>query len=480
MGTPDRDERLWVAPSAGGEELGTRDKPFGDIGRALSRARPGQTVVLACGVYEGDRTIQHSGTMESPISIVAEKAGGVVVSGCWFFYDVSDVVVSGLVFRDAPAGAVSLMGACSRNALRDLVFEGCSLRKRPAATLYLGGSGGRCNMIERCVFRHAGPESDDGLAVDRASVAVMVAQGDREGGMANEDLIVRGNTFTNYGFGVMVGTQDDAAGQYGHRLEHNTFEGCRGEAITVKCGDTTVIGNAITGAGRAGVALRAGMSSSVIGNRIRGCGTGIRLCGAAHTVAHNCSADCGEQAVHVSGAAGPGLEAASAVLVERNTVVDCGNPAGGAACGIRTDPGTSCIVRANLFAGPGLPYREPSDARDPSVLPSMFVDNVATQGAFEAAGCRRQDVVFADRSGRDYRNDSGYGAEGWSATAEAPHADAESGEEDYRAAMADGAESASESSAAAEDLVSGGQDADPAGRGLFFAEPQDGEHPADA
>jgi hypothetical protein len=375
------------------------------------------------------------------------------------------------------------MGACCRNALRDLVFEGCSRLKRPAATLYLGGAGASCNVIERCMFRHAEPEPDENLAVEHASVALMVAQGDREDGMANVDFVLRGNTFVNYGFGVMVGTQDDATGQYGHRLEHNTFEGCRGDAITVKCGDTTVTGNAIDRAGRSGIALLAGMSSTIIGNRIRDCGTGIRLCGSAHTVAHNCIVGCAEQAVHVWAATGVGLDAASVVLVERNTVVDCGDAASGAACGVRTDPGTSCIVRGNLFSGPGVPYREPAAVRGAQVLPSLFVDNIAAQGATEVAGCRRHEVVFTDRSRSDLRNDSGYGADGWSATAEAPSAEADTADEGYRAAMADAAEAATESSAAAEDLVGGdegdGQGDDAVGKGLFFAEPQDGEHPAD-
>ena len=126
---------LWVAPNGETAGNGSFEEPFGRIPDALSRARPGQTVVLKEGTYPGDATIQSSGSIDMPIRIVAaEESKAVILGGCWYLYDVCDLIVSGLTFRDAPQGAISVMGACERNRFERIRFENCG--RLPAASCY--------------------------------------------------------------------------------------------------------------------------------------------------------------------------------------------------------------------------------------------------------------------------------------------------------------------------------------------------------
>src|SRR5512136_894987 len=107
---------LWISPQAKSGGDGTHENPFRDIERAIAIVKPGMTLLLRAGVYCGDRTFDISGTLHQPIRIAAEPGAAVEIkSACWFFYDVSDVIVSGLVFREAPNSALSVIGACSRN-----------------------------------------------------------------------------------------------------------------------------------------------------------------------------------------------------------------------------------------------------------------------------------------------------------------------------------------------------------------------------
>jgi hypothetical protein len=397
---------LWVSPSAKKDGDGTRENPFCDIDRALAIVKPGTTIVLGRGVYAGDTTFDISGTVHQPIRIVADRDADVEIrSACWFFYDVSDVIISGLTFRDAPLGAVSAVGACCRNRFAHLRFINCGRRDETACTLFFGGSGGSCNVVEHCRFER--PVSGRTAARDSGSksIGLMVSEGDTEGGDPLVDHVFRKNHFVNYDYGILIGTGDAPAGQYGHRVEHNTLEQCSTGGILVKCSDTTVRGNRVERCLMSGISIGAGASSIVESNRILDCASGIVVRGNGHTVANNCIVRCGE-AIGVKGAA-------SNILIESNTCVDNGHgPKDGAGriAGVCLEPGATAVIRRNLFSGQGRPY---AGAEEGGRDRSLVVENIACGQCEAMQGATAAVVAFKNASGDDFTNDSGYGACGW-------------------------------------------------------------------
>jgi len=432
---------LWISPQAGSGGDGTHENPFGDIGRALLIVNPGMTIVLTAGVYCRDTTFDISGTIHQPIRIAADPGADVeILKACWFFYDVSDIIVSGLTFRDATAGAVSVIGACARNRFDSLRFVNCGTRDTASCTLFFGGSGGSCNMVENCRFERAVAGTAAARDSAAASIGLMISEGDSDGGAPLVDHVLRKNYFVNYDYGILIGTGDAPAGQYGHIVEHNTVEQCRDEGILVKCGDTTVRGNRVLRCRNHSLFIGAGRDSVVESNRIVDCGSGIQVNGDGHTVANNCIVRCGNEAIGINGASKTqGRRAASNILVENNTCVDCGTLLGdnGSArvAGVRIDSGTTSIVRQNLFYGEGKPYTG-ADTTAPhnGKKSSLIIENIAAGRCEAMEGAAVAAVAFKNASGDDFTNDSGCGASGGVLTPDTfePEVDSVDETNDYR------------------------------------------------
>lgn len=400
---------LWVSSSADGGGDGTHENPFGDVGRAITIVKPGMTLLLRAGEYRGDRTFDISGTIHQPIRIAAEPGAAVEIkAACWFFYDVSDVIVSGLVFRDTPYGALSVIGGCSRNRFDNLRFINCGTCDDPSCTLFFGGSGGSCTMVENCRFERPALRN-----AARASVGLMVGEGDEDGGEPIIDHVFRRNYFVNYDYGILVGASDAPAGQYGHVVEHNTVEQCGSGGIFVKCSDTTVRGNRVARCAGSGISIVAGRDSVVESNRVVECGSGVLVNGRGHTVANNCLVRCGK-AVRVNAAPkSKDDRALSNILIENNTFVDNGNKSVGGAgrvAGVRIDAGVTAIVRRNLFSGEGKPYA--AAAADSKKIRSLIIDNISTNGCEAMEGAAAAEVAFKNAGSGDFTNDSGFGATG--------------------------------------------------------------------
>lgn len=462
----DPNDIVWVSPESDEPETGTPTMPFTDVGRALAAAKPGQTILLRAGEYCADSTLQNSGTIDRPINIRPETPGSVTVRGaCWYLYDASDLVITGIAFRDCPGGALSAVGASSRNSLRELTFVNCGLEHRPACTLFFGGAGAECNVIEQCSFTHDSPESPDNLTTSRASVALILGNGSAGDQALNRDFVVRDCVFTNYGYAVIVGTSDNAGSYLGHVIERNRIEDTRGDAITVRCSDTIVRANQIVRTGRAAVTLTAGSSSVVENNRIVDCETGVQITGQAHTVQGNCLVRCGGAGMHVvAGAAGG--DDTGVVLVHRNTLVDC------SAIGVLLDSGTSAIVDSNHFAGPATPYTvPPAPPRGSDLLPSVCSNNALSHGAPDVAGATRREVTFADPSSGDYSSDCPAGASGW--VLDLKDLPGEDADEEYRVAMAEGAEEADEHRREVDELLDEEEPGESPARGYFFPDNED-------
>ena len=401
---------LWISPSANGSGDGTFENPFGAIEGALAVVKPGTTIMLKGGVYRRDATFDISGTLHQPIRIVAEQGADVEVrNACWFFYDVTDLIVSNLTFRDAPSGAVSVIGACSRNRFDNLRFIGCGVRAEKSCTFFFGGSGGSCNAVENCRFERAPLKP-------MAAAAIMVSEGNGEGGAPLTNHVFRKNRIVNYDYGILAGTSDAPAGQFGHIIEYNTLEQCRVEGILVKCGDTVVRGNRVVGCLHRSISISAGNGSVVASNRILDCAHGIAVHGNGHSITNNCIVRCGSEAVRVCGPA-------SNILVENNTCIDCGTPEGSSGtarvAGVRIDAGTTSIVRQNLFYGEGKPVAYDGDPAQPEGKKTLFIKDNAAAGRCKAIdGAVAAKAVFKNGGDGDFTNDSGYGAGGWVLTPE--------------------------------------------------------------
>jgi len=434
---------LWVASGNIGRGEGTYEHPFGSLEGALAITVPGSTIVLKKGIFTGDVTFDISGDFDNPIRIAAEADGEVIISGaCWFFYDVCDLVVTGFTFRDSPHGSVSIMGACLRNRFADLEFINCGAGKSASCTLFFGGAGGSCNLVENCRFER---NASNALRTpEKATIGLMVGEGDRANGAPITDHIIRRNRFVNYDYGILIGSDDAEAGQCGHIVEYNSVEDCSFEGILVKCGDTTVRGNLVVRCRINSIEIGAGTGSIIEANRLVDCGNGIAIYGADHTVAGNCVVRCGNHAVHAcAGSTSPLRNASLNLIIEGNTGVDCGTPSPGAEriAGVLIDAGTSCVVERNLFSGPGIP------CAGAGISGSVLVaDNLASHSCKAMNGVAPGDVTFTCSDGDDYSNESGYGAHGWMVLPEGfnPRQDALGESEGYTEALPEDAVNAEE------------------------------------
>jgi hypothetical protein len=392
------------------------------VDSALEHLEPGKTLVLKQGIYDGDVTIQVSGTARKPIRIAADDDADVQISGgCWFLYDTSDLIISNLTFKNTPHGALSVIGKCNRNRFEQLQFLGCGTAGKASCTMYFGGSGGSDNIVENCTF-----EADDNLLQKSAgeSIALMISEGDLDGGDPVRNHIIRKNRFSKYGYGVLVGSSNTSANQYGHIIEYNRIDACTRDGIYVKCGDTQVRGNCLENCPGNSISVLAGCSSVVESNRIVNCKNGIRINGAGHSLTNNCIVRTGIAAVTACAAQGE-LEAASNLFIESNTFIDCGadpENAGTGCSGIRAEPGTSCIIRNNLVYGTGTPLHIVSTeelssdtAELPVTAPSAQIfanENAVSVQYSSQSGFKPISVTFADKS-ESFENATGFGAQGW-------------------------------------------------------------------
>ncbi len=418
---------IWVSARESAVEEGSYENPYGSISKAVESAQPGQIVVLKAGTYTGDVTIQKSGSIDKPIRIIAEDGADVqCVGSCWFLYDVSDVICSGIVFKDSPGLALSVIGRCMRNRFEFLRFIDCSIGRENACTFYFGGSGQACNTVESCAFEGSAPP--DG-SQPSASIGLLIAEGDFQEGSPNRNYIISKNVFSRYGYGVIIGSRDSIEGEYGHRIENNSIDNCAFEGIMVKCGDTLVKGNVIRNCSRHSISIAAGTGSILEDNRILDCAWGIRVAGKGHSIANNCIIRCGEDAVDVMSAPSPEIAGATNIIIEQNTFVGWGEFRKKNGCCIRINPDATCVVRKNLFYGKGTPFclddsgkASPGQPGAPS--PSggknfLITDNKSSGDCERADGCTPAEVAFKSIAFDNYTNDSGYGAHGWMLSPEA-------------------------------------------------------------
>ena len=418
---------IWVSSHNNGQGEGSFEHPYASVAKAIECALPGQTVVLKSGIYTGNVTISNGGAIDKPLRIMAQEDGLVQWrESCWYFYDVSDIICSGIVFKDSPDMAMAVMGKCERNRFERMKFVNCSFMKENACTFFFGGSGQACNVVESCEFE--GPADIPAMQDKTAGVPVgiLIAEGDFQGGEPNRDFIISKNSVTRYGYGILVGSQDSTLDEYGHQVTYNKIEHCIAEGIMAKCGDTLVKGNNIRYCAHS-ISLAAGTGSIVEDNRILDCEKGIRVAGIGHTVSNNCIIRCLGGAISVLSGSMPQSPAASNAVIEHNTMIDWDDNGVSNATAILIEPGTSSVIRKNLFCGKGRPYAVVGQAVNKkakqaliSLSKTLLVKDNAVCGLGEPLdGAVSATVSFVSAPLDNYTNDSGYGARGWMLSPEA-------------------------------------------------------------
>ncbi|MCL2690061.1 MAG: right-handed parallel beta-helix repeat-containing protein [Chitinispirillia bacterium] len=401
---------IWVCADSDGSDMGTYENPFSSISAALKKAAPGQNVILMPGIYDGDETIEISGTIKEPVHITASGTGEVIIErGCWYFYDTSDLVVSGLTFKNAPNGAIYVVGNCLRNRFHNINFIDCGSTDKASCTFYFGGSGARFNLVESCNFIRSNLNSADELSAKNVVVGLMVSDGDSDNPLTNH--IIRRNNFCNYDKAVIFGAGTLPEFESGHIAEYNKIENCSFAGIAVTCGDVQIRGNLIAGCASAGIALARGGYSIVENNRVSASSLGITVNGAGHTVINNCFVRCQFAAVTACGVLGIS-EPAENLFIQNNTVINCGGADNGS--GIIVELGASCIVQKNLFYGTagicGCQGGKADSTDNPQVIMS---DNLASHNSRQIDGVSIGDIAFSKFSDDNFQNESGYGAAGW-------------------------------------------------------------------
>ena len=404
---------LWVIPADENGGQGTFERPFGRIATALSKAKPGQVIVLRAGNYPGDVNVETSGNFDKPLYFVADKGADVIISGaCWYFYDVCDIIVSGLAFNDSPLGSIAVLGSCERNRFENLSFKNCGDPQKASCTLFFGGGGAACNIVEYCHFDRPAPVTAAlKKSPDTMTVGLMISEGDAHEGKPITNHVIRRNRFSNYDYGILIGAEDATMRQYGHIVAYNTIDNCIAEGIMVKCGDTQVKGNVITACPNNSISVVTGEGSVVEDNRIVDCGLGIRVGGRGHTVSNNCLIRCGREAIRVMEKNGANGIATQNIIIEQNTCAGWSNNNPSARPGICIEAASSIIIKKNMFWGSGAPYC--FIGAGISKEKHLISDNISAGSCATPDGVMAGQLEFGSKEQDNYDNDTGYGAAGW-------------------------------------------------------------------
>lgn len=264
-----------------------------DLNSTVAKAQPGQTIVIANGVYNDvSLKVVAVGTLESPITIKAETAGEVIIKGkSTLKIGGEHLVIEGLHFKDG------------------------ELTKTPVITFKEGGKAARYCRLTNCVIDNYKPEDrflksdwvnlygdhnqiDHCTFTNKYNAGLMLAvklSGKEEHHYHKIDhnhFLNRPRLGSNGGETVRIGTSTYSLKSAKVEFSNNYFEHCSGEVeiLSVKSTDNVISGNVFYEC-EGVLALRHGNNNvvthnSFIGNNVPNTG-GIRVINAGHTVTNN-------------------------------------------------------------------------------------------------------------------------------------------------------------------------------------------------
>jgi|GEM_PF-2302984 len=302
-------KNIWVNPSAESGGDGSLDFPYSKIQTALNEATAGSTIALFPGIYEENLTIRDlCGLPEAPITISALNQNGyeVVSHAEWYFYSVNDFVIKGITFKKTSGSAISMVGESHRNSIKDCAFDECG--ETSECVVFLGGSGGDCNVIENCKF--SAPQNC------KNHIAVMISQSvdlEDDATACSKNVSVRFCAFENCITAIVAGSGDDVSFMpSAHEICGNLFENCQ-NAIKLKTGAARICGN-IFRSNQTAINHISGFENEIFENRFENCQNAV-ICGEDATISGNLFVDSSISAE------GKSAENSLSVLICENTFV---------------------------------------------------------------------------------------------------------------------------------------------------------------
>lgn len=296
--TPQANAQMSSTMTAGAEPLPRHEnesklvKNMRELKSAISKARPGDTILMADGEWQ-DAQIEFSakGTQQAPILLAAQTPGAVILSGdSSLILSGAYLITSGLVFRNgATDGEVIKFGSkngvthhCRVTQCTIDRYNSVDTKKSHWITL-----SGRFNRLDH---NYIAGKTNKGVSV--AVVLNKEKSDDNFHSIDHNHFGPRPKLGTNGAETIRVGTGKFLHHVSSTQIDNNLFEACNGEAeiISLKTAGNKVRGNLFLRCEGA-VTIRQGRQNTVEDNIFLGGGEaatgGVRLTGRDQIVRNN-------------------------------------------------------------------------------------------------------------------------------------------------------------------------------------------------
>lgn len=267
----------------------------GEFQQAVAQVTPGDTVVLANGVWEDfEILLVGRGTAEQPITLTAETRGKVIISGQSNLRIAGEyLVVSGLVFKNgySTTDAVISFGKnrdelANHSRVTETVIDNFNNPERIEVDYYVAMRG-RHNR-----FDHNHLEGKRNKGVTMAVILDSEASQENHHRIDHNYFGPRPVLGSNGGETLRIGTSAYSLTSSLTVVENNYFDRCDGEVeiVSVKSGRNQIRGNLFYQS-QGGIALRHGNENLVENNVFRGNGVahtgGIRVINRGQVIRNN-------------------------------------------------------------------------------------------------------------------------------------------------------------------------------------------------
>ncbi len=275
-----REPTTWHVAAGAEAGDGSPDAPFGEIGRAIEHALPGDTVMVQPGEYaQGRVNVTRSGAPGAPITIrAATTHGAKMVETKFFLSNCSYVHIEGFDFTGTQFRQFINCGAYVRYCeFRNNLFTRTEGHGRG---LLISGPGSSHNLIEgnRFALNSIGECRGSGCC---EGVQIICQR-------HNWHQTIRGNDFSGCYYGVQTGAGSYPTAPPGYNLiEANVFHDNRADGVHTKSTDDIIRNNIFCRNGGHAVTTREGARIVIIGNWIYDNANGIRLHSPSHFVINN-------------------------------------------------------------------------------------------------------------------------------------------------------------------------------------------------
>lgn len=277
------EKNIWVSVNAENNGDGSFENPYSGIKTAIDNAVAGSVIVLLSGIYNEKLIVRDvCGTIENPITITSFSQNGedVISNSEWYFYSVSDFVIKDIKFKNTENSAISMVGESQRNSIKNCEFLQCG--EVAECSVFFGGSGGDCNVVENCEF--TAPQNTEN------HIAVMISQSiDNEDGtiLNSTNTTIRFCRFKNCKTAIVAGSDENISELFGdHEISDCLFDNCE-NGVKIKISGTVIFGNIFRNC-QNGIINTFGAENEIFENRFENCEKAISIFCDDLTIKENC------------------------------------------------------------------------------------------------------------------------------------------------------------------------------------------------